>query len=79
MSSAAPTVTVKQGKINGKEQKSVLNEKTFYSFQGIPYAKSPIGELRFQVIFFSNKFLLHDFHNTVFVFFRYSYKRRKNL
>ncbi|CAG9864091.1 unnamed protein product [Phyllotreta striolata] len=35
------------GKVRGKQQKDYLGGK-FFSFSGIPYAKAPIGELRFR-------------------------------
>lgn len=37
------------GKVKGKIMTSCLGTK-YYSFQKIPYAKPPIGELRFRVI-----------------------------
>lgn len=45
-----PIVTIKDGKIQGN-QKTNLNEETFYCFLSIPYAKPPVGDLRFKVIF----------------------------
>ncbi|XP_074042065.1 juvenile hormone esterase isoform X3 [Leptinotarsa decemlineata] len=44
---AEPLVSVREGKLLGSV-KSDLNGKTFFSFQGIPYAKPPLGELRFK-------------------------------
>lgn len=41
-------VTVKQGKLRGKTATD-FSGKTYYSFQGIPYAKAPLGNLRFKV------------------------------
>lgn len=41
-------VQVEQGKLRGKECRSVLQKK-YCCFLGIPYAKPPIGELRFMV------------------------------
>ncbi|XP_065211403.1 esterase E4-like [Planococcus citri] len=41
-------VEVKQGKLEGKENTSVLSGKKFYTFSGIPYAKPPVGDLRFR-------------------------------
>jgi carboxylesterase type B len=43
-----PIVSVEQGKLKGKISTNIRHGK-FYSFQGIPYAKPPIGELRFKV------------------------------
>ncbi|GLG98111.1 Esterase E4 [Gryllus bimaculatus] len=42
-----PIVKVEQGQLRGREATSVLGER-YYSFQGIPYAKPPVGELRFK-------------------------------
>lgn len=33
----------------GEEKKCKLTGQVFYSYLGIPYAKPPIGDLRFQV------------------------------
>lgn len=44
-----PTVQTPSGKIKGHYEKS-LNGREFRSFEGIPYAKPPVGLLRFQVI-----------------------------
>lgn len=40
------------GKVRGIRQTTLLKKVDFYSFKGIPYAKSPTGELRFKVSFF---------------------------
>ncbi|XP_075975054.1 esterase FE4-like [Anticarsia gemmatalis] len=40
-------VNVAQGTLEGQIATTVLNEK-YYSFKGIPYAKPPVGELRFK-------------------------------
>ncbi|RZC37636.1 COesterase and/or Abhydrolase 3 domain containing protein, partial [Asbolus verrucosus] len=42
-----PIVTVSTGKLQGKTGKNIYNGE-FYSFQGIPYAKPPVGPLRFK-------------------------------
>lgn len=41
-------LNLSQGKIKGSIEKS-RNGREFRAFQGIPYAKSPIGDLRLQV------------------------------
>ncbi|XP_018335696.1 uncharacterized protein LOC108744438 [Agrilus planipennis] len=42
-----PIVKVKQGKLRGKLTENIRGG-SYYSFQGIPYAKPPIGNLRFK-------------------------------
>lgn len=44
-----PVIEVKQGKLQGEVQKTVLSGNEYYSFKGIPFAKPPVNELRFQV------------------------------
>lgn len=39
------------GKVEGVEVKSILKDEKYYSFMGIPYAKPPVGDLRFLVSF----------------------------
>lgn len=41
-------VTTEQGKVRGKTCVD-YHGGTFYAFSGIPYAKAPIGPLRFKV------------------------------
>lgn len=43
-----PVVTVREGKVKGRIA-SDFDGNDFYSFQGIPYAKPPLGKLRFKV------------------------------
>ncbi|XP_049883738.1 juvenile hormone esterase-like isoform X2 [Pectinophora gossypiella] len=43
----APVVSVEQGQLQGRVVTSPAG-KAFYSFQGIPYAKPPLGSLRFK-------------------------------
>jgi carboxylesterase type B len=44
---APPEVTIEQGKLRGSTGTNLRGE-TFLKFQGIPYAKPPLGELRFK-------------------------------
>ncbi|KAK5647707.1 hypothetical protein RI129_002599 [Pyrocoelia pectoralis] len=44
---AEPVVTVKNGTLEGKIAKDYRGA-TYYSFKGIPYAKPPVGSLRFK-------------------------------
>ena len=36
------------GKIKGVKWRSIYGPTTYYSFEGIPFAKPPVGELRFK-------------------------------
>lgn len=44
-------VVLKQGVLSGTVNKTFWNEQDYYSFQGIPYAEPPVGDLRFQVLY----------------------------
>lgn len=44
----APIVRVAQGALQGRVA-NAPSGKAYYSFQGIPYAKPPLGSLRFKV------------------------------
>lgn len=41
------------GEVCGKREVTLFHEKPYYAFRGIPYARPPIGELRFRVGFFN--------------------------
>lgn len=43
-----PLVEVNEGKLLGT-YKTNINGEQFCSFQGVPYAKPPLGHLRFKV------------------------------
>lgn len=43
------TIKINSGQIRGKENRTLLENKLFYSFRGIPFAKPPINDLRFKV------------------------------
>lgn len=42
------TVETKYGAVRGLVKKTLLHQKTYYSFRGIPFAKPPVDELRFK-------------------------------
>lgn len=46
-----PLVSVQtgNGQIRGSTRKTLLIQRPYLSFRGIPYAKAPTGELRFKV------------------------------
>ncbi|KAK9719902.1 Carboxylesterase family [Popillia japonica] len=41
------TIRLKDGEIRGRQRTTIDKGKLYYSFQGIPYAKPPVGDLRF--------------------------------
>lgn len=46
---AEPLVNVEQGQLKGQIEVD-YEGKAFYSFMSIPYAKPPLGNLRFKVM-----------------------------
>lgn len=42
-------VNTNSGKLEGREVPSILQNEKYYAFAGIPYAKPPVGALRFMV------------------------------
>lgn len=42
------TVETNDGAVRGRLEETFLNQKPYLSFRGIPFAKPPIGELRFK-------------------------------
>lgn len=55
----ANEVTIKQGALRGTFETS-SEGKAYVSFKGIPYAKPPLGDLRFRVLTF--------FHVSIFFY-----------
>lgn len=43
------TIETKNGLVRGKRGTTLFDHISYYSFKGIPYAKPPIGTLRFKV------------------------------
>ena len=44
-------VSTKDGLVRGLKETTIVESREFYSFKGIPFAKPPIGNLRFKVSF----------------------------
>ncbi|XP_031623655.1 venom carboxylesterase-6-like [Contarinia nasturtii] len=42
------TVETENGAVRGLVKKTLLHQKPYYSYRGIPFAKPPLGELRFK-------------------------------
>lgn len=60
-SQMAPLVETREGVISGVVEESVKGTSTFYAYYSVPYAKPPVGNLRFKVtsfFFFHSEFLL---------------------
>lgn len=57
-----PLINVHEGQLKGKQYLS-RNGRNFFAFQGIPYAKPPVGQLRFKVfikrLYINQPVLLH--------------------
>lgn len=48
MTTEQPVVRIAEGLLRGEKLESVRGV-SYYSFKGIPYAKPPVGDLRFKV------------------------------
>jgi len=59
-----PLINVHEGQLKGKQFLS-RNGRNFFAFQGIPYAKPPVGKLRFKVFIevYKNKSMLVSYNN----------------
>lgn len=42
-------VQIDSGKVRGRKELTFLDQRPFYAFRGIPYARPPLGLLRFRV------------------------------
>lgn len=58
MSDDPIVVTTESGRIAGKVSTTLLENRPFLSFKGIPYGKPPIGDLRFKVNSYNLCFVL---------------------
>lgn len=53
------TVVTENGAVRGKLGTTFLEEKLYYAYKAIPYAKPPIGDLRFKVSLLKFKIILN--------------------
>ncbi|XP_069361199.1 carboxylic ester hydrolase-like [Maniola hyperantus] len=58
---AAIVVRIEQGELRGQHKWTITGDKLFYSFKGIPYAASPVGELRFKIRKHRRQFVTFEF------------------
>ena len=63
MSSEEIIVEISDGFLRGKKCISVRNNFPYFSFQGIPYAQPPVGNLRFKV----SKIYYFKMHSIIFL------------
>lgn len=59
------TVEIKDGAVRGLMNRTILNQKDFFSFRGIPFAKPPVGELRFKVQCINSKIALKKWNRQI--------------
>lgn len=43
------TIEIEDGRVRGKQNRTLFENKIFFSFRGLPFAKPPINDLRFKV------------------------------
>lgn len=53
-SSDPEIVLTKSGSVRGVGETSFRNKVKFHAFRGIPYAKPPLGDFRFKVMYFDH-------------------------
>lgn len=56
-----PIVNTQSGRVRGRQRMTLFNRKSYYSFEGIPYAKAPVGELRFKVCIVQKIFACEEY------------------
>lgn len=75
------TIETRQGSLKGLIQQAG-STRNFYSFRGIPYAKPPVGHLRFKVrgnklcYFYFRRGSQPELHRVLFVVFSFLKRRR---
>lgn len=55
-------VNTNSGTVRGKTQTTLFENKDYYAFKGIPYAKPPVQKLRFKVIHVSPLLIFNKFN-----------------
>lgn len=59
-------VETESGLVRGRSNRTLFENRLYYSFRGIQYAKPPINELRFKVItFFTSKLFLNHLFDSI--------------
>lgn len=48
------TVSTEYGQVRGQSDRTQFEKRPYFAFKGIPYAKPPVGELRFKVCYLSS-------------------------